>query len=184
MRVHPRAAIEVSLLHLALLPMARRSPLTLLGTWLMAVTHLGLLGPGTGSIGLPNTLSLVRANLPINPTAPLLAMSRDLADGWIARRGSATAFGGFADVLADVTFWTRFGSRGAGRLLAGAVVAAWAAPAAAIAAVYFAKGRTIDYPRLAWVRRLSVGLQCVIAISAITRRRAFRETEWTPPSTP
>lgn len=53
LRAHPRAAIEITALHVALVPVARRSPLTLAGSWLMAVTHLGLLGPGDASIGSP-----------------------------------------------------------------------------------------------------------------------------------
>ncbi len=169
-RLHPRAALEVTALHLALLPMARRAPVTLATGWLLAITHLGLLGPEARSIGAANGLSLVRAQLPTGPAAPLLAMASDLADGSLARRAGATAFGGYADALADVTFWTRFAVRRAHPLLAGLAVAAWTAPALAITIAYFVHGRAIDYPRPVWVRRLSAGLQCLIAVTALARK--------------
>lgn len=174
-RVHPRAAIEISALHLALLPIARRSPVTLFGSWLIAITHLGLLGPEDGSIGAANVLSLLRANLPVTAAAPVLAMASDVADGWLARRGCVSAFGGYADALADVTFWTRFASRRGSRLLAGLALAGWAAPAAAITVAYFARGGTVDYPRPLWVRRLSAGLQCVIALRALAGHQRSKE---------
>jgi phosphatidylglycerophosphate synthase len=165
-RLHRRAATEATALHLALIPLARRSPLTLLGSWLLAITHLGLLGPETRSIGLANVLSLARANLPTVAAAPVLAMATDLADGPWARLGTPTAFGAYADALADVVFWTRFGMR-SGRWLGCVAFAAWAGPAIGIMIASFVAGRSVDYPRPAWARRLSAALQCLIAVGAL-----------------
>jgi phosphatidylglycerophosphate synthase len=172
---HRRAALEVTALHLALLPLARRRPLTLLAGWLMAVTHLGLLGPDVQSIGPATALSLARAQLPPSTAAPLSAMASDVADGWLARRTQVTAFGAYADALADVTFWTRFGLDCGGRLPAVLALAAWAIPAAAITTAYFARGRTIDYPRPLWMRCLSAALQCAIAATTLVRLNRSRE---------
>src|SRR5262245_7444228 len=61
---HPRAALEVTVLHVALLPLARRSTARLAVSWALAITHLGLLGSEAHSIGAANALSLLRANLP------------------------------------------------------------------------------------------------------------------------
>src|SRR5215471_16046333 len=106
-RRHPRAALEVTIVHLALLPLERRSVYRLAASWGLAITHLGLLGPETRSIGPANALSLLRANLPVRPWAPAIAITADAADGWLARRTKPTAFGGYADPLADAVFWMR-----------------------------------------------------------------------------
>jgi len=50
-RRHPRAALEVTILHLALLPLERRSVYRLAASWGLAITHLGLLGREAQSIG-------------------------------------------------------------------------------------------------------------------------------------
>lgn len=105
----------------------------------------------------------------------MLAVATDVADGRLARRGRVTAFGAYADALADVTFWTRFAAGRCGRPLGALALAAWVAPAAVIAVAYVARGRTIDYPRPIWMRRLSAALQCAIAIGALTRRRRAEE---------
>ena len=166
-RVHPRAAVEVTVLHLALAPVAWRRPVVLAGSWFLAITHLGLLGNGRDSIGVADCLSLLRANLPLTRMAPMLAMATDLADGWIARRTGPTAFGGYADGLADVTFWTRYAVGRSGRLLGTLALAGWLLPASAITVAYFARGGVIDYPRPEWRRRLSAVLQCAIAAAAL-----------------
>lgn len=181
-RLHPRAAAQVTVLHLALGPVCRRQPVVLVGSWVLAITHLGLLGHGRDSIGVANALSLLRANLPLMPTAPLLALVTDLADGWIARSTRPTAFGGYADGLADVTFWTRFATRRSGRLLGGLALAGYLLPATAIVVAYFVRGGVIDYPRPEWTRRLSVVLQCAIAVTALLAVSERGGLAWQPQS--
>lgn len=169
-RAHPLAALEVTVFH-AGLGMLGWGGLKLVISWMLAITHLGLLGPHRRSIGLPNLISLLRANLPTTRLAPLVAVGTDVADGWLASRRSQTAFGAYADPLADVVFWTRHASaQEPSRLLGAAVTATWVLPLAAIVTGYFAAGRAIDYPRPALVRRLSAALQCLLAVRALTGR--------------
>ena len=168
-RLRPLAVLEVSALHLALLAL-RCSRLRLIASWTMAITHLGLLGPSR-SIGPANALSLLRANLPAGRWSPLAAIGTDVADGWLARRMTATAFGAYADGLADAAFWTRqVWAHQPSRALRAAAAAGWLLPLLGIASAYFASGRTIDYPRPFLVRRLMAGLQCLLAARALTGR--------------
>jgi CDP-alcohol phosphatidyltransferase len=74
---------------------------------LLAVTHLGLLGEGNRSLGIANGLSLVRANLPPRRWAAPVALVSDFVDGAFARGLKPTAFGSYADPLADLSFWGR-----------------------------------------------------------------------------
>src|SRR5262249_56723305 len=83
------------------------SPVLLTASWSLAMTHLGLLGARAGSIGPANALTMLRANLPARRWGPALAVATDVADGWLARRTAPTAFGAYADPLADLTVWTR-----------------------------------------------------------------------------
>ena len=168
-RLHPRAALEVTVLHLALLaPGCPRLRLT--ASWTMAIAHLGLLGPSR-SIGLCDALSLLRANLPAGRWSPLIAIGTDVADGWLARRMTATGFGAYADGVADVAFWTRqVWAREPSTRLRVAATGAWLLPLLWIASAYFASGRTIDYPRPLLVRRMMAGLQCLLAARALTGR--------------
>ncbi len=169
-RAHPLATLEVTALHLALLAMSGRSRLRLAASWMLAITHLGLLGSRRRSIGSADVLSLVRANLPAGRWSPLVAIGTDVADGRLARLGTQTAFGAYADGLADVVFWSRqVWAREPSAAVRAAAAAAWLLPLSAIGAVYFAGGRTIDYPRLVLVRRLSAGLQCLLAARALIR---------------
>jgi hypothetical protein len=166
----PLAVLEVSALHLALLAL-RCSRLRLTASWAMAITHLGLLGPRDRSIGPANALSLLRANLPAGRWSPLAAIATDVADGWLARRTTSTAFGAYADGLADVAFWTRqVCAHEPSRALRAAAAAGWLLPLLGIASAYFASSRTIDYPRPFLVRRLMAGLQCLLAARALTGR--------------
>lgn len=167
-RAHPLAAVEVTALHLALRALNVRSRLGLTASWMLATTHLGLLGSRRRSMGSANVLSLVRANLPAGRWSPLVAIGTDVADGRLARLGTETAFGAYADGLADVVFWTRqVWAREPSRALRAAAAAAWLLPLSAVGVGYFAGGRTIDYPRLVLVRRLSAGLQCLLAARAL-----------------
>jgi phosphatidylglycerophosphate synthase len=160
----------VTALHLALLALGC-SRLRLTASWTMAITHLGLLGRREQSIGPANALTLLRANLPMGRWFPLVAIATDVADGWLARRTTSTAFGAYADGLVDVAFWTRqVWTREPSRALRAAATAAWLLPLSAIGAAYFGSGRTIDYPRPVLVRRLMAGLQCLLAARALAGR--------------
>ena len=166
---HPRAAVEVVGLFSALA--------ALRGAWLraatgclLAITHLGLLGERR-SIGLANTLSLVRASLPARRWAVLVAVGTDLADGLVARRAGPTAFGSYADPLADLAFWTAVAFHGrAGKLERIAILGLWAPPAAVITALYFVAGRSIDYPRPLLVRRVSMIAQALLALRLMSQK--------------
>jgi hypothetical protein len=167
-RTHPLAAIEVTALHAGLGWLGWGGP-GLAASWVLAMTHLGLLGSQRRSIGLPNLLSLLRANLPASRWTPLAAVGSDVLDGRLARLATPTAFGAYADPLADVVFWTRYASASdSSRVLRAAVAATWLLPLAAIVTGYFAAGRTIDYPRPLLVRRLSAAVQCLLAARALT----------------
>jgi len=59
---HPRGAAELTAGHLLLL--AARPSAWVESSWLMAITHLGFLGPELDEVGWANRVSLLRANLP------------------------------------------------------------------------------------------------------------------------
>lgn len=178
-RHHRCSLLEVSAVQLAVA--ARRPGPWAAGSWAMAVTHLGLLGDAPRCLGWPNRLTLVRANLPaLAPEAPawtgVVALATDLLDGVVARRtGDATAFGGYADALADIAFWSWFALRREDdAALRALCVGVWAAPAVAVTAAYIALGRAVDYPRPAALRTLSVALQLVLTVRALTRAGSAR----------
>ena len=160
---HPRAALEVVGIFSSLAAL-RGARLRTSAACMLAITHLGLLGERR-SIGLANMLSLVRAGLPARRWAVLVAVGTDLADGLVARRSGPTAFGSYADPLADLAFWTAVASHGRiGKLERILIAGLWAAPAAMITATYFVAGRSIDYPRPLLVRRASAVTQALLAI--------------------
>jgi hypothetical protein len=160
---HPRAAVETIALH-AVLAAIGGARLRVGCSALLAVTHLGLLGGGNRSLGVANGLSLMRANLPPRRWAAPVALVSDFADGAFARGSRSTAFGSYADPLADLSFWGAVAFQpGIGRLTRGAVLGLWLGPAVAIATAYIAHGRTIDYPRPLVVRRLSAVTQVLLA---------------------
>jgi hypothetical protein len=106
---HRRAFLELTLLHLALMR-GRLRPWPVVA-WLLAVTHLGLLGEERRGALVANHLSLLRANLPslslsAAPWTAGVALLTDVLDGQLARaRKEETAFGAYADPLADLVFW-------------------------------------------------------------------------------
>jgi phosphatidylglycerophosphate synthase len=166
---HPRAAIEVTVLHLLLLAFLPRSILRVSMSWGLAVTHLGLLGQRSSSIGAATVLSLVRGNLPAGRLAPIVAVASDLADGWLARLRGPTAFGAYTDSLADVAFWTRQAwTWESNRALRWAAAGVWLVPPLGVAGAYFLRGRTIDYPRPLAVREAAAAFQCLLAARALT----------------
>jgi hypothetical protein len=164
---HPRAALEVSALHLPIVFLMPRSAPRVAASWGLAVTHLGLLG-GERSIGPATVLSLVRGNLPAGRLTPLAAVATDLADGWLARRVGPTAFGAYADNLADVAFWARQAwSREPNPPLRAAATAFWLLPVPVVAGAYLARGATLDRPRPALGGLLGSGLQGLLAARAL-----------------
>jgi CDP-alcohol phosphatidyltransferase-like enzyme len=176
---HRLAFLELTLLHAVL---ARgRLRLWPLISWLLAVTHLGLLHEAHRGMSVPNVLTVVRANLPAimpltAPSAAGVALVTDYLDGRLARAlNRETAFGAYADPLADMVFWTWFAFRHeSSRWVRAVVLIAGPIPGAAITLGYFVKGRTIDYPRPLGVRWLSAGFQCALALRAIRTVSAVR----------
>jgi phosphatidylglycerophosphate synthase len=173
---HPRAAAEITALHGVFLVSARgRGRWWITTSWLMAITHLGLLGRRR-SIGWPNAISLTRANLvvtgaPLGPWLGVVAALSDKLDGTLARRHGPTMFGFYADSLADAAFWTWLGaSRDPSRLVLAASVAAWAAPVAALAAASIAKGEMAESPRPALLRP-AAAMQVLLALRDLSSRR-------------
>ncbi len=172
--LHRRAFLELTLLHLAL-TRGRPRPWPLV-SWLLAATHLGLLGDERRGMRVANHLSLLRANLPAlstsaAPWTAVVALVTDFFDGRLARaRREETAFGAYADPLADLVFWNWFVFRNeSSPWIRAAPVVAWPLPAAVITAAYFARGRTLDYPRPATTRLLSGAFQCWIGMRAFNR---------------
>ncbi|TAN31994.1 CDP-alcohol phosphatidyltransferase family protein [bacterium] len=168
-RIRPAAAIEVTALHL--LAGAGGSRRWALASWWLCITHLGLLGERS-SLGWPNRLTLLRALLPaLRPDSrwtSLVALATDLADGRIARQGSESAFGAFADPIADGAFWCWLALRWeSNRWLRWAPITLFAVSAAGISAAYFGRGRAIDYPRPIAVRYASAAAQILLTLRTL-----------------
>ncbi len=173
----PRALAEVSLLHIgirAITPSGRRH--WTLCSWLLAATHLGLLGR-RGTLGAANVITLLRANLPGIPDRsgrwlPAVAASSDLLDGWLARRTrTETTFGAHADSLADAAFWTWYAlHHERSPAMCAAALATWAGPVAAVSIVSVRRGHMIDPPSRTLVRPAAV-LQAVLAVRALRTTR-------------
>ncbi len=182
---HPRAFLELSLLHLVLT--RGRPRLWPLVAWLLAVTHLGLLGNERHGALVANHLSLLRANLPSLSTSAApwtagVALLTDVLDGRLARaRKEETAFGAYADPVADLVFWNWFVFRNESNpWIRAAAIVAWPLPAAVVTAAYFVRGRTLDYPRPAAGRLLSAAFQCWIAMRAFRRWLTSRRSTCQP----
>jgi len=183
---HPRATGELLLGH-AVAFCVRPGPW--LGTSLMLTgTHLGLLGGDRDGLGWANRLTLVRANLPalVRTTPGWMAaapLASDWLDGQLARRTEETAFGAYADALADVSFWTWFAMRHeADRRLRLVGVTLWAGPAAIISLMFFVQARSVDYPRLVAMRNLSVLAQVLITVRVVAAARRHHRRMRRPPS--
>jgi phosphatidylglycerophosphate synthase len=167
-RKRPAAAAEVTVLHLLA---SAGSRWWAFGSWLMCITHLGLLGERS-TLGWPNRLTVLRALLPsLAPRArwtSLVAMATDFVDGRLARRGEKSAFGAFADPLADGVFWSWFALRWeSSRLWRWVPLTLFATSVAGISAAYLARGRAIDYPRLTAVRYASSAAQILLTLRAL-----------------
>ena len=174
-RAHPRPFLQVTALHLAIGLVADKRHRTWVATsWALAVSHLGLL-EAKQNLGLPNTITLIRANLPavedrLGRWVPVLALISDFVDGEIARKtGAVTVFGDRADFLADTALWTWFIVRHeTSRRATVCTFAVWAVPVAAISVASFAKGRMIDIPQLRWLRP-SAAVEVFIGARVIQR---------------
>ena len=173
--VNPRPLLESTAIHVVFALLTRRRGLLwVAASWIMAVTHLGMLGDRR-SIGIPNALTLIRGNLPaidhrIGRSLPVISLATDFADGKIARAtGNVTPFGTQADFLADTAFWTWFIVRHEpSRAVKIGTLASWALPVVAIAAASITKGRMLDVPRSAWFRP-AAAMEIFIGIRAIIR---------------
>jgi phosphatidylglycerophosphate synthase len=167
-RSRPAAATEVTVFHLLASARNRRWAF---GSWLLCITHLGLLGERS-TLGWPNRLTLLRALLPsLAPTSrwtSLAAMATDFADGRLARRGEESAFGAFADPIADGVFWSWFALRWEpNRFWRWVPLTVFAASVTGISALYLARGRAIDYPRLTAIRYASAAAQILLTLRAL-----------------
>ncbi len=182
---HRRPVVEVVALHLLLGLLARpRRRVWVVSSAAYVLLHLGML-EGRRSLGVPNALTIVRANLPalaerVGPVMVLVAVLTDVADGRLSRgTGWQTRFGAQADFLADTAFWTHHvAAPGTPRVVRVASLAAWAVPVAAVTATSVARGRMVDVPRWTWFRpaatvQLVLGAGVLLdAIRSAARRRA------------
>ncbi len=164
-RIRRAAAAELTAFHLV--AGAAGSWRWALTSWFLSITHLGLLGDRV-TLGWPNRLTLLRALLPSLAPASrwtsLVALATDFADGRLARGGGESAFGAFADPIADGVFWSWYTMRWErNRWLRWVPMALFGGSATLIAVAYFARGRTIDYPRPLAVRYLSAAMQITLA---------------------
>ena len=182
-RAHPRALAEVTALHAGMAFLSTRRGLPWIATsWFMAATHLGMLNERE-SIGVPNALTLARANLPaienrVGKWIPLIALGSDFADGKIARAtGAVTPFGSSADFLADTAVWTWFTLRHENnRMLQLLTFAAWVAPVVGLTAASMARGKLVELPRSAWFRPAAV-MEIVIGVRfVLTQLRGSRSS--------
>ncbi|MBX9471617.1 CDP-alcohol phosphatidyltransferase family protein [Microcella sp.] len=159
-RKRPIALAEATAVHVGMAALAHPHGRVWIATsWLMTVTHLGMLEHRT-SMGLPNLLTIARANLPAaearlgSVQIVALALVTDFVDGKLARRtGTVTRFGTQGDYLADAALWTWFTVKhepSRGWQLA--TLAAWAIPVAGLTIASFAKGGMVDVPRSRWLR--------------------------------
>lgn len=169
---HPRAAMEVTGLHAVMALGARPRRVWVGISWMMAITHLGMLGPRR-SIGAASVVTLLRANWP--PLAGsrrwrwlgVAAIGSDKADGMIARRVGPTQFGHYADSLADAAFWAWFACRyETDRKILGAAALAWVVPVTSVTVASFAKGEMVELPRPALLRP-AAAMQAVLAVRAL-----------------
>lgn len=171
---NPRALVQCTAIHLPFLVAARGRRGWVLTSWMLAVTHLGMIGDRDG-LGLANVLTLVRANLPavearLGAALPVLSLATDFADGKIARAaGRVSAFGTQADFIADAAFWTWFVARhDPSRVMLVATVAAWVVPVVGLAVAGAVRGRITDLPRSAWLRP-AAALEVIVGARAIWR---------------
>lgn len=176
--VHQRALGQATALHGGFLAMGKGARWRWVATsWVLTALHLGML-EDRPHLGVANTLTLVRANLPVigsalGPWLGISALTLDFVDGKLARRtGTTTPFGRYADPLADTVFWTWISFTQDGRdsrAVQAAVVLTWLSPIVGVTATTFGRGRMVELPRPRRIRP-AVALQVLIALRAIRRR--------------
>jgi hypothetical protein len=172
---HPRATAELTALHAGFALAGRGRGLRwVVISWLMAVTHLGLLGQRR-SIGWANVVSLARANLavtgePLGRWVGVAALLSDKLDGTVARRTCPTMFGFYADSLADAAFWTWLAiRREPSQWVRVASLAAWAVPVVAVTAASLGRGEMLESPRPVLLRP-AAAMQVVLAVRSLRSR--------------
>ena len=174
-RKRPIALAEATAVHAGMAALAHpHGRVWVFSSWLMTVTHLGML-ERRKTMGLPNLLTIARANLPaaearLGSAVPVLALLTDFIDGKLARRtGTVTRFGTQGDYLADAALWTWYTvthERNRGWQLA--TFAAWALPVAGLTIASFAKGGMVDVPRSRWLRP-AAAVEVLIGARVLTR---------------
>lgn len=157
-RQRPRALAETTTLHVVAGVLARdRGGRRWVGlSWLTCALHLGML-EDQRQLGVPNLITLLRANLPAidaSPRTAVIALASDFIDGRLARSQQAvTPFGAYADVFADAAYWTWFAlTCEDDPRWRRAALAVWLAPIGVVTAVSVGRGRMIDPPRPWWFR--------------------------------
>jgi hypothetical protein len=172
-RQHPGAFIELSVEHAAIWLLRRKGWTAV--SWVMASTHLGLLGDAPRGLGWPNRLSILRANLPVlapdTAVSGVVELGSDALDGALARAfGDETAFGGYCDVLADLAFWTWFAMRWeTNPLVRRTEIASMLAPLVLVMAACFVRGRAFEHPRPIAGRNVQVAMQALLTVRALCR---------------
>jgi len=177
-RKRPIALVEATAVHAAMAALAHpHGRVWIASSWLMTVTHLGMLEKRR-TMGLPNLLTVARANLPaaahrLGDAVPVLALVSDFVDGKLARgTGTVTRFGTQGDYLSDTALWTWFViTHEKSRPWQVATFAAWALPVAALTAMSIAKGGVIDLPRSRWIRPAAL-MEVLIGGRALARMLA------------
>ena len=153
-------------------------------SWTLTALHLGML-EDRSQLGVANTLTLVRANLPVTGTGlgrwlGICALTTDFIDGRLARHtGTTTPFGRFADPLADTVVWTwlSFTQTGRGsRAIQAAVLLTWLYPIVSVTIRSFSRGQMIEPPRPRRIRPAAI-LQILIATRALQRQRDSQTTK-------
>ncbi len=185
--LHRRALLESTALHAGLAALADpRQRTWVAASWLLTVSHLGML-ENRGTLGVANTLTLIRANLPalenrLGNAVPIVALATDWLDGRISRAtGTETRFGRQADFLADTALWTWFTLRHEPNWwLRTATFAAWGVSVVAVTTASFAGGAMKDMPRSRWIRpaaalQVITGLRIVLRQITHTRGKLHRE---------
>lgn len=182
-RKRPIALAEATAVHAGMAALAHPHGRAWVATsWLMTVTHLGMLEERR-TMGLPNLLTIARANLPaaaarLGSAVPVLALATDFVDGKVARRtGTVTRFGTQGDYLADAALWTWFTvTHETSRGWQLATFAAWAIPVVGLTVASFAKGGMVDVPRSRWLRP-AAAVEVLIGARVLARLLARRRAE-------
>ncbi len=173
---HRRALLESTALHAGLAALAHpRHRTWVAASWLLTISHLGML-EDRGALGVANTLTLIRANLPalenrLGNAVPIVALATDWLDGRISRAtGTETRFGRQADFLADTALWTWFTLRyEPSWWLRTATFAAWGVSVVAVTTASFAGGAMKDMPRSRWIRPAAT-LQVITGLRIVLRQ--------------